>query len=598
MTARKATIGIALVALLPVLPLLQAVQLNGFSGAIAGEVKSPGGIVQMGASVILYNRYDRVIRQASTDSKGSFTFDALMPDLYSVRVSLASFVPAFKRNIAVQPGIQSMLTINLASMLSSIELVNPAANGSLMTEDWKWVLRSAQSTRPILRFRDDPTHARYSAFSDTRGMVSVSAGDGFTLSSTGSQPDLGTAFVLATSLYGSNQFQVSGNMGYSARTGLPTAGFRTSYSHLQGTASGPEITVTMRQISLPLRGGFAPTAGAQTPPALRTLATSIIDEFTVLDNLKVEYGMSAETVSLFNRLNTISPFARLTYDFGGGGTLQIGYSSGAAPLELITRGNRASAEPSTRDNAELQQDLVALAALPRVSMRDGRAHVQRTNNLEIGYRKTAGSRTYSAGVFREDVRNGALTMAGGGNNFAGDLIPDLGSRSSVFDVGNFSRWGYVASVSQAVTDRIELSVFYGRGGALTTGDSRTLTSDDADALRSMVKVAERNWATARIAGTTPGTGTHFAASYGWADYRSLMPSHTYLTQKTRPEPGLNLSVRQPIPSFGLVPGRFEASADLRNLLEQGYLPINTLEGRQILLTNSPRALRGGLSFIF
>jgi hypothetical protein len=47
-----------------------------------------------------------------------------------------------------------------------------------------------------------------------------------------------------------------------------------------------------------------------------------------------------------------------------------------------------------------------------------------------------------------------------------------------------------------------------------------------------------------------------------------------------------------------VPGRFEATAELRNLLEQGYLPLSTGDGRTLLLTNAPRAVRGGLSFIF
>jgi hypothetical protein len=41
----------------------------------------------------------------------------------------------------------------------------------------------------------------------------------------------------------------------------------------------------------------------------------------------------------------------------------------------------------------------------------------------------------------------------------------------------------------------------------------------------------------------------------------------------------------------------EALADIRNLLAQGYLPIHSGQN-QAILTNSPRGLRGGLSFIF
>ena len=122
------------------------------SGSLGGQVRDTSGIAQMGAKVILYNRSDRVIREVLTDGSGRFIFDSLLPGMYSVSVRLAAFVPAFKRNIAIQPGFQSVLTINLSSILSSIELVSAMPNnGSLMSDDWKWVLRSSKSTRPALQ---------------------------------------------------------------------------------------------------------------------------------------------------------------------------------------------------------------------------------------------------------------------------------------------------------------------------------------------------------------------------------------------------------------------------------------------------------------
>ena len=48
----------------------------------------------------------------------------------------------------------------------------------------------------------------------------------------------------------------------------------------------------------------------------------------------------------------------------------------------------------------------------------------------------------------------------------------------------------------------------------------------------------------------------------------------------------------------MVPVRMEASADLRNLLAEGYLPFTMTDGRQILLMHTPRSFRGGLTFIF
>jgi hypothetical protein len=68
-----------------------------------------------------------------------------------------------------------------------------------------------------------------------------------------SQPDLGTAFALATSLYGSNRLQFSANMGYASQSGLPAAGFRTTFSRQMDSGLSPEVTVTMRQLFLPQR---------------------------------------------------------------------------------------------------------------------------------------------------------------------------------------------------------------------------------------------------------------------------------------------------------------------------------------------------------
>jgi len=62
------------------------------------------------------------------------------------------------------------------------------------------------------------------------------------------------------------------------------------------------------------------------------------------------------------------------------------------------------------------------------------------------------------------------------------------------------------------------------------------------------------------------------------------------------ETGLNIMIRQPLPSFLGV--RMEATADLRNLLQQGYLPLSAAGGSQLVLMENPRMFRGGLSFIF
>jgi hypothetical protein len=89
------------------------------------------------------------------------------------------------------------------------------------------------------------------------------------------------------------------------------------------------------------------------------------------------------------------------------------------------------------------------------------------------------------------------------------------------------------------------------------------------------------------------------ANYGWVQNGALVPSHVFTTQNIDLMPGLNFFVRQPLPSFFGMPGHLELTADVRNILAQDYLPIAAGgSGRNLLIVQSPRGLRGGLNFIF
>src|SRR4051812_2718496 len=124
------------------------------SGAITGVVIDNLGIPQMGATVLLFNRQDRALQKLQTDEHGQFKFAGLFPEVYALRVTLATYLPAWKKDIVVQPGMRNVLKVNLSALFSTVQIAYPAAieNGSIMSDDWKWVLRTATATRPVLRF--------------------------------------------------------------------------------------------------------------------------------------------------------------------------------------------------------------------------------------------------------------------------------------------------------------------------------------------------------------------------------------------------------------------------------------------------------------
>lgn len=571
-----------------------------------GQVKAASGIAQMGATILLYDRYDQVVRRTLSNEEGKFAFALLNPDLYSIRVTLSSFVPALRRNIAVAAGSENILQINLASLFSTVDIVSSGpSRGALMTDDWKWVLRSSQATRPVLRFlpqwssSSQTASSGTSVFSNTTGMVTVSAGDGDSFAN-GSAQAMGTAFALATSLFGTSRVLFSGNIGYTANSGLPTAGFRTSYSRNRDGESGARVTLTVRQLYLSPRGALT---GSESGPALRTASLSTRDHLDLADHLRLEYGFSMDTVSFIDRLNYVSPFARATYDLGSKGLLRFGYSDGAQPIELAGEfSSRAGSPEGTAGGESLNQDLTALATLPRISLATDHVRLQRTQNFEMGYQRVLGRTTYTAAVYSESVSNAAFTLSGPQNFLpVSDSMPDIGTNSRIFNVGNFNRVGYTVAMKQSLTDHLDASVAAGSTGALAEDAAQVeanTSANPAAGIRSAIHERQSPWMTAGLSTTIPVSGTRITSSYGWTDPKMLMPDHFYMTGDVNQSTGWNVRIRQPLPFFPSLAGRLEATAELRNMLAQGYLPLVDSAGRKAMLTNSPRAVRGGLAFIF
>jgi len=568
-----------------------AIQPAKLSGAIAGVVHDARGVPQMGATVTVFNRQDRPVGKVLSDQNGEFHVAGLFPSLYSLRVTLASFVPAIRRDIAVESGRLSRLHVRLNTLFSSIQLDYPnLESGSLIADDWKWVLRSASDARPVMRFRDEPVGSGnpppVTLLTDTRGIIRFSAGDGQMVANAASEADLGTAFALATSIYGNSLLQMSGNFGYGAQTGVPVAAFRTSYSR-ELAGGRPVATFTMRQLYLPERLGPA-LAGTDTGvPILRTVSAGMDNRTQLADSVSVEYGSQVDMVTFLNHLTYLSPHVSLTWTANRATDLELAYSSGNAQPEIGDTGP---------DDADLRQDLNTLGMFPRLSLENGRTRLQRGEDFEIAMARKLGSRALRLSAYREEISDAALAVVTPPGFFmSGNLVPNLFSNSSVFNGGNFAMSGLDASLTQKIGEHASATVSYGNEGALTAWHE-DLESNSPDELRSMIHAGRRQAVTARLAMTVPRSGTHFVATYQIAlgDTRWVMADNPYSMQPLRALPGLNVFVRQPIPGLGK---RVEATAELRNLLAQGYLGINTSSG-QMLLVDNPRSVRGGLAFIF
>ncbi len=101
---------------------------------------------------------------------------------------------------------------------------------------------------------------------------------------------------------------------------------------------------------------------------------------------------------------------------------------------------------------------------------------------------------------------------------------------------------------------------------------------------------------ARLSGLVPGSHTRVSASYKWLSGSAVSRQDVFAEAALGIDPHLSFSVKQPLPSFG-TSGHFEALADVRNVLSQGYVRLEQADGR-VLLAPVMRSFRGGVSFQF
>jgi len=84
-------------------------------GTISGVVLDPSGTPQMGASIWLISEDagGRTVAQILSNQHGAFLTDHLKPGEYAVRVSVAGFLPAMERHVAVMSNLTTLLRVQV-----------------------------------------------------------------------------------------------------------------------------------------------------------------------------------------------------------------------------------------------------------------------------------------------------------------------------------------------------------------------------------------------------------------------------------------------------------------------------------------------------
>ena len=555
-----------------------AAQAKPVPGKLAGVVRDAAGTPQLGASVELISEAVGVpaTRSFLTNTQGMFRGDKLAPGFYTVRVTLAGFLPTLEKHIRVTSNLTTVVRIELESMFASLDqLRRMPASSTAEGDDWKWVLRSASGMRPVLEWVDHGTLSASTAPGEVVGPRAPRMRMEFTdgarrptsASSIASAP--ATAVAYDQKLGGTSRMILAGQVNYD--NDAPAGGIATVWLPTGTLGAGPHTALVLREAKL---GPVGPTFRGVRFDQGGALS---LGERTVLS-----YGGEYVLVGLGAAASSLRPRAELNVRITDDWSTAFVFASmpnGPGPLEAN------DAQPGGALGAALNE----LDAFPALLWRQGHPVLQNGLHEEISAERKISSRgKFQIAGFHDDNRH--VAVFGKGSDLpTADYFQDFFSTGFAYDGGSSSSWGTRLAFREKLDGDLELTAVYSFGGALAP-------SDDADGLlRDSLRTAQRHSLGAGISAKVPHIGTKVQAGYKWVNGVTVSSVDGYGESIFRMDPYLHLVFRQPLPKFAL--GRWEAIADCNNLLAQGYISTNSRDGR-VVLVPAFRTFRGGLSVQF
>jgi hypothetical protein len=555
-----------------------AAQAKPAPGKLAGVVRDAAGTPQLGASVELISEAVGMAasRGLLTNTQGMFRGDKLAPGFYTVRVTLAGFLPTLEKHIQVTSNLTTIVRIELESMFASLDqLRRMPASSTAEVDDWKWVLRSASAMRPVLEWVDSDTLSASPLAGESSGprvpKMRMEFTDGArrpgSASSIASAP--ATAVAYDQKLGGTSRMIFAGQVNYDPDT--PAGGIATVWLPTGTLGAGPHTALVLREAKL---GPLGPT--------FRGVRIDQGGALALGDRAVLSYGGEYVLVGLGAAASSLRPRAELNMRVNDEWSTAIVFAAmpnGPGPLEANDE----------RPGGALGAALNELDAFPALLWRNGRPVLQNGIHEEISAERKIGTggKLQFAG-FHDD--NSHVAVFGRGSDLpTADYFQDNLSSAFAYDGGSSSSWGARVAFRQKLNSDVELTAVYSFGGALAP------TEDTDDLLRDMLHRAQRHSVGAGIDAKVPRLNTKVRAGYKWVNGVTVSSVDSYGESLFQMDPYFHLMIRQPLPKFAL--GRWEAIADCNNLLAQGYVSTNSRDGR-VVLVPAFRTFRGGLSVQF
>ena len=532
------------------------------TGRISGVVVDPGGTPQMGATVLVSS--DQLASFSSiellTNDRGRFSTTSLPVGFYSIKVTLAGFLPAIQQHVQVTNQHPTLLAVAMGSVFSSIESLRRQPGQQISGDDWAWVLRSSTPTRAVLQWQDAPAGlAGESANSANHGQIVMSTGSPHPGSVSNVADSPGTEMVYDMGIGTMGHLLMAGQ--FSHERASSAGGLATEWLPSGEAGVGPTTTLVMRQSQMGPNG-----------IAFRGVQLSHEDQLAIGDRVRIRYGGEFMMASLGKSTAAVRPHGEVA--------VKLSNNWQASGILATHPWNDDSG-----DRSVFQSALNSLDEFPMIMMRHHSPVLDNDFHEEVGVEHDLGHGAEISGAVFHD-RSTHTAVIGTGASLNSDFLQDFFSTAFAYDGGASSSTGTRAAYRQQITSNVTSTVVYAYDGALAPIGGVT-----DDKLRNELTTRYRHSVAGRVSTTAPGLRTEFSASYKWLSGPTVSRQDVYGESLYHLDPYLTLEIRQPIP------GHMEVQADLGNALGQGHVTMATANG-SVVLVPAYRYFRGGLSFQF
>jgi hypothetical protein len=561
-------------------------------GRLAGIVSDAMGNPLMGATVMIVGPTaiatevaSQTVERVITDAHGRFTIEHLVPGWYSLKVSSPTRLPAMRNGIRVEAGETAVARFVLTDTFAPIRFQVPSSSVFTWGDDWKWVLRTSSTTRPILRFRGQTQVARASTqkaklpLPPSQSLIGMLPGSA-RRAPLADDPGLGSVLAYLRPLSHDSDLLVAGSFApASTQAGTVATVFRRNL--LRGDPQ--EIGLIVHQFSL--AGGVPLPAGNAQEAASRAqgLVLSYSETRLLAPRVTVTAGMDVNYLNSLGDVMTAQPHMKLEYQATRATVISVRYGSARA------------------DGSDTLLERVSmLDAFPRITERNYRLKMEQLNHSEVSVNRRVGkSARLQAAAYHDDMRNAAVWGLGrpeGTQWLAGNFLPNPVVKGIVLNAGDYQSAGFRAVYSQTFGGHCEALVAYATGDALVAHGP--VVQGSRGDLQGVLRPEQTTSLAGKISAEIPVTHTRFITSYEWVPNDRVTLVDPYGQAILQMQPYLGLQIRQPLPTFAFLPAHIEALADFRNLLAQGYVPLSQAGEEPVLLSSGYRCFRGGFSVQF